>query len=179
MEKRGMMKRFLAESLKELMLQKSFEKITIKQICDKTGVIRALSYIIYLDTVETALPYIEKRQFLQAVKAMLDNFVENREFYQIAFRITGQNSFEDLFEENIQQLFAEMFRRYGRPEKLGTMSEEELAGYFGNSLCYTVNHWLCRNRGMDSETFLKQYGFVVTSSIFDFLDMSQADGKGF
>ena len=70
MEKRGMMKRFLAESLKELMLQKSFEKITIKQICDKTGVIRAtfynyfedkyaaLSYIIYLDTVETALPYI-------------------------------------------------------------------------------------------------------------------------
>ena len=139
MEKRGMMKRFLAESLKELMLQKSFEKITIKQICDKTGVIRAtfynyfedkyaaLSYIIYLDTVETALPYIEKRQFLQAVKAMLDNFVENREFYQIAFRITGQNSFEDLFEENVQQLFTEMFRRYGRPEKLGTMSEEELA----------------------------------------------------
>ena len=27
MEKRGMMKRFLAESLKELMLQKSFEKL--------------------------------------------------------------------------------------------------------------------------------------------------------
>ena len=172
MEKRGMMKRFLAESLKELMLQKSFEKITIKQICDKTGVIRATFYNYFED-------YIEKRQFLRAVKAMLDNFVENREFYQIAFRITGQNSFEDLFEENIQQLFAEMFRRYGRPEKLGMMSEEELAGYFGNSLCYTVNHWLCRNRGMDSETFLKQYGFVVTSSIFDFLDMSQADGKGF
>ena len=185
-----MMKRFLAESLKELMLQKSFEKITIKQICDKTGVIRAtfynyfedkyaaLSYIIYLDTVETALPYIEKRQFLQAVKAMLDNFVENREFYQIAFRITGQNSFEDLFEENVQQLFTEMFRRYGRPEKLGTMSEEELAGYFGNSLCYTVNHWLCRSRGMDSETFLKQYGSVVTSSIFDFLDMPLGGGNG-
>ena len=190
MEKRGMMKRFLAESLKELMLQKSFEKITIKQICDKTGVIRAtfynyfedkyaaLSYIIYLDTVETALPYIEKKQFLQAVKAMLDNFVENREFYQIAFRITGQNSFEDLFEENVQQLFTEMFRRYGRPEQLGTMSEEELAGYFGNSLCYTVNHWLCHNRSMDSETFLKQYGAVVTSSIFDFFDMPQSGGSG-
>ena len=86
--------------------------------------------------------------------------------------------FEDLFEENVQQLFTEMFRRYGRPEQLGTMSEEELAGYFGNSLCYTVNHWLCRNRSMDSETFLKQYGAVVTSSIFDFLDMPQSGGSG-
>ena len=61
-----------------------------------------------------------------------------------------------------------MFRRYGRPEQLGTMSEEELAGYFGNSLCYTVNHWLCRNRSMDSETFLKQYGAVVTQLDFRF-----------
>lgn len=49
MEKRGMMKRFLAESLKELMLQKSFEKITIKQICDKTGVIRATFYNYFED----------------------------------------------------------------------------------------------------------------------------------
>ena len=189
MEKRGMMKRFLAESLKELMLQKSFEKITIKQICDKTGVIRAtfynyfedkyaaLSYIIYLDTYETALPYIDKRQFTEAIHAILDNIVENREFYQIAFRITGQNSFEDLFQENVQMLFNEVFHRYGRPDKLGTLTEEELSGYFGNSLCYTVNHWLCHNRNLDSETFLKQYSKVITSSVFDFLDVDGAYEK--
>ena len=184
MEKRGMMKRFLAESLKELMLQKSFEKITIKQICDKTGVIRAtfynyfedkyaaLSYIIYLDTYETALPYVEKKQFMEAVRAILDNIVEDREFYQIAFRITGQNSFEDLFQENVMLLFNEVFHRYGRPDKLGTLTEDELSGYFANSFCYTVNHWLCRNRNLDSETFLKHYSKVITSSVLDFLDMT-------
>ncbi|UTY40059.1 TetR/AcrR family transcriptional regulator [Allocoprobacillus halotolerans] len=64
-------KDLLADSLKELMVKKSFEKITIKQICDATGVIRivfynyfsdkydALEYIVDRDLYETVLPYIK------------------------------------------------------------------------------------------------------------------------
>lgn len=40
------MKDLLSEGLYILMQQKPFEKITIKQICDKTGVIVELSIII-------------------------------------------------------------------------------------------------------------------------------------
>lgn len=188
MEKRGMMKRFLAESLKELMLQKSFEKITIKQICDKTGVIRAtfynyfedkyaaLSYIIYLDTIDFLLPYIEKRQFRQGMLAMAENLAESREFYQIAFRITGQNSFKDLFEENMQNLFLEIFQRFGKPDNLGDLTEEELAGYFGSGLCYAVSHWLCRGHTSDAQTFLRRYETVVSHSFFDFVTLDQHNG---
>ena len=38
------MKDFLAESLELLMQEKPFDKITIKQICDRAGVIRATFY---------------------------------------------------------------------------------------------------------------------------------------
>ena len=38
------MKDLLSEGLYILMQQKPFEKITIKQICDKTGVIRGTFY---------------------------------------------------------------------------------------------------------------------------------------
>lgn len=187
MEKRGMMKRFLAESLKELMLQRSFEKITIKQICDKTGVIRAtfynyfedkyaaLSYIIYLDTVDIAVPYLDKGQLQKAMLAMFSRFSEHREFYQIAFRITGQNSFEDLFIINVRLLIEEMFSRCGRPDKIPqSLSEEELAGYFANSLCYAVRHWLVRRRDLSVEAFMEQYRSLATHSIYDFFEIADS-----
>ena len=43
-QRKARMKDFLAESLVVLMQEKPFEKITIKQICDRTGVIRATFY---------------------------------------------------------------------------------------------------------------------------------------
>ena len=42
--KKSMMKVNLCESLRGLMLKRPFEKITIKNICDETGVIRATFY---------------------------------------------------------------------------------------------------------------------------------------
>ena len=49
-------KDLLADSLKELMVKKSFEKITIKQICDATGVIRIVFYNYFSDKYD-ALEY--------------------------------------------------------------------------------------------------------------------------
>ena len=47
--RRGMMKSFLYENLRDLMQKQMFEKITIKQICDATGVIRATFYNYFED----------------------------------------------------------------------------------------------------------------------------------
>ena len=46
------MKDLLSEGLYILMQQKPFEKITIKQICDKTGVIRGTFYNHFMDKYE-------------------------------------------------------------------------------------------------------------------------------
>ena len=51
------MKDLLSEGLYILMQQKPFEKITIKQICDKTGVIRGTFYNHFMDKYE-ALEYL-------------------------------------------------------------------------------------------------------------------------
>ena len=48
------MKDLLSEGLYILMQQKPFEKITIKQICDKTGVIRGTFYN-HLDPIHKSL----------------------------------------------------------------------------------------------------------------------------
>ena len=46
---KGYMQACLYENLRELMLKNLFEKITIKQICDATGVIRATFYNYFDD----------------------------------------------------------------------------------------------------------------------------------
>ena len=56
------MKDLLSEGLYILMQQKPFEKITIKQICDKTGVIRGTFYNHFMDKYE-ALEYLIHRMF--------------------------------------------------------------------------------------------------------------------
>ena len=53
-------KDLLADSLRDLMLKKPFEKITIKQICDATGVIRIVFYNYFSDKY-AALEYIVYR----------------------------------------------------------------------------------------------------------------------
>ncbi len=100
-------KDLLADSLKELMVKKSFEKITIKQICDATGVIRivfynyfsdkydALEYIVDRDLYETVLPYIKCKKREDAFKVMIYTIQENIDFYRAGYQIIGQNSFED------------------------------------------------------------------------------------
>ena len=47
--RRATMKSALAENLRVLMTRKMYEKITIKQICDETGVIRATFYNYFDD----------------------------------------------------------------------------------------------------------------------------------
>lgn len=109
-------KDLLADSLRHLMKKKPFSKITIKQICDQTGVIRivfynyftdkyeALEYIIYRDIYETALPYIENKQFQDALKVILYIVEENIEFYRTGYQIVGQNCFEECMYNVIYQL---------------------------------------------------------------------------
>ena len=60
------MKDLLSEGLYILMQQKPFEKITIKQICDKTGVIRGTFYNHFMDKYE-ALEYLIHRMFYKGI----------------------------------------------------------------------------------------------------------------
>ena len=54
------MKELLVEGLYLCMKDKPFEKITIKQICDKTGVIRGTFYNHFIDKYE-ALEYLKNK----------------------------------------------------------------------------------------------------------------------
>ena len=62
----------LAESLKELTIKQPIEKITIKEITDKAGVIRPTFYNHFQDKYEL-LEWIIRTELLEPVKPLIQN----------------------------------------------------------------------------------------------------------
>lgn len=99
---KGMMRASLCESLRGLMLKNVFEKITIKQICDETGVIRATFYN-YFDDKYDCLNAIVYHDFVESfnvdqVTRSLNNKIDIEGKY-----IPTQSAEEDV-KNNIQSI---------------------------------------------------------------------------
>lgn len=106
----------LSESFKEIASTRPIEKITIKEITDKAGVIRPTFYNHFQDKYEL-LEWIVKKELIEP---MLDKFNDglsregvllafnqiekDRAFYRNAAKLTGQNSFRDIITEDIKEL---------------------------------------------------------------------------
>ena len=83
----------LAESLKELALNNPIEKITVKEITDKAGVIRPtfynhfqdkyelLEWIIWTDLLEPIRPLIENQMMDEALLLLFMNIEKEKKFY--------------------------------------------------------------------------------------------------
>ena len=107
-------KRLIANSFKELLLQNSFEKITIKMITDHANVIRPTFYNHFHDKYEL-LEWIFRDEVLdeaeiferegkieEGIYHIFSKFYEDREFYRKAFEITGQNGFAEGSDASIR-----------------------------------------------------------------------------
>lgn len=98
----------LAESLKELTESRPIEKITIKEITDKAGVIRPtfynhfqdkyelLEWIIMTELLEPIKPLIRNGMAEQALILLFTSVEREKSFYMKACRLEGQNSFESI-----------------------------------------------------------------------------------
>ena len=96
----------LAEALKELAEKHPIEKITIKEITDRAGVIRPtfynhfqdkyelLEWIIMEDLLKPMIPLIKNRMLDQAWIFLFTSIEREKTFYSKFSRLEGQNSFE-------------------------------------------------------------------------------------
>jgi len=156
------MKELLAEGLYILVLEKSFSKITIKQICDKTGVIRGTFYNHFIDKYE-ALEYltykilikdfIENEQEVVTYEEILKNIIytieEKRDFFNRAFLIDGQNNFEGMLRNIFTNLFLHYFEEKNIEFSEKFISQEFMSAYQANSLLFIIRDWI-------------NHGFILT-----------------
>lgn len=167
-------KRALAESMKELMLQRPFAKISVSDICTHCGMSRKSFYYHFQDKYDL-VHWIFESEFVQTVSldqcaddwdyyCRLCNYLyQEREFYRRALQIQGQNSVRDVFYEVFTPIVVTMV------EKL--FSDEEEApfyiDFFGDAFLASILRWLSAPEPEQPEVYLERmHRLVVNASRF-------------
>ncbi len=174
----------LAESFKELACQQPIEKITIKAITDKAGVIRPTFYNHFQDKYEL-LEWIIRTQILEPIKplihaGMIDEALmliftsvkADGEFYQKAVRLEGQNSFEEITKKCIGDALLEVIQGKGQMRKVRHpwLTPEHIAQYYAQSMCFVVVNWIKGGMSVEPREITDIYNYIITRSMMDVIE---------
>lgn len=168
-------KHALAASLRTLMEEHPFEKITVAQICEQCGINRKsfyyhfkdkydlVNWIFDSDLVALAVSDVDlndEDSMWRLLKTLGDYFYENRDFYRKAFQIKGQNSFADHFRELSQPLFKNRLAALVGEEN----TDEFVLDFFTDASLSALERWLTAKECVPPEQVVDRLHFLVQRS---------------
>ncbi len=146
----------LAESLKELSRTRPIEKITIKEITDKAGVIRPtfynhfqdkyelLEWIVREELMKPAMPLFNAGMIREGLAYILTTIENEKTFYEKAVRLEGQNAFSDMLLSCAKEIVLNHMD-YGvvaKKLKYDWVSPGLIAEYYGATACMLLLRWI-------------------------------------
>ena len=184
MERKKMTKALIGESLKVLMRDHPFEKITIKMITDEAGVIRPTFYNYFCDKyevvewifneniIEKVRAMFEQKMYTEGLKLLFVCMKNDCSFYRKAFDITGQNAFSDIVRNSLHQLFlSDVSTAYiENPANNPLITAEMIAAFYAISLSNMLQLWIqSNNQQYTAENMVDAYAYLVSHRIQDFM----------
>lgn len=154
-------KNALAASLKNLMREKPFEKISVSDICDACGMNRKSFYYHFKDKYDL-VNWIFLVSFLgkmdiddyetgwDALKDICHRFYEDREFYRAALKIEGQNSFHDYVIESIRPIMYLYINDIIKDNDL----KDFFVTFYCDAFLSAITRWLSEGMQMNDEEFV-------------------------
>lgn len=172
----------LAESFKELVLKRPIEKITIKEITDRAGVIRPTFYNHFQDKYEL-LEWIIRTELIDPMKPLIANGLSDQallfvftgvqndmDFYVRARRLEGQNSFESIVTQCIRDTLLDVFGLRDCGDKLvKSLTPELLSMYYAKAMCFLVLSWIDSGMKATPQEMADIYKYLVNHSVEDAL----------
>lgn len=164
-------KRALATSMKELMNEKPFQKITVSDICEGCGMNRKSFYYHFKDKYDLVnwiydtefivlanrKAYATAWEFMTALCRYLET---ERAFYSRALEINGQNSFSEHFTEMLQPILKENLRRI-----FGSNATEFHASFFSDAFVMAIKRWVVEMDTVSADEFVNMLkGLVVQTA---------------
>lgn len=183
-QNKGNVDELLAESFKALVCIQPIEKITIKEITDKAGVIRPtfynhfqdkyelLEWIIKKDVLEPMWPLVQAGMIDEALTLVFTSLERNKEFYLKASRLEGQNSFENIVRNCISGMLVEIMRDHDmfRAPKNLWITPEHVAEYYAQSMCYIAMTWLKSGMAITPKEMVEVYNYIIRHSMQEVLE---------
>ncbi len=173
----------LAESLKEIATKHPIEKITIKEITDKAGVIRPtfynhfqdkfelLEWILKKDLLEPVHPLIQNGMISEAMVLLFSNIEKERAFYTRAIKLEGPVSFQSIAQKCVQEELAGVFRDLSTGKKYihSWLTPDLLASYYAQSMCFAVIEWIKMGMNIPPKEMADVYDYMLSHSMDDIM----------
>lgn len=180
---KGEIDKLLAESFKELAVRQPIEKITIKEITDKAGVIRPtfynhfqdkyelLEWIVAIELLEPIEPLIRNGMVNEALVLLFTNIEREKEFYTKASRLEGQNSFGSIAQSCVKKVLVQIIENSaaGKQQKFVWLTPERIAEYYAQSMCYVVISWIQSGMSISARELAEIYNYIIKRSMDDIL----------
>lgn len=176
------MKEILAHSLYILMQEKSFDKITIKQIAEKAGVIRGTFYNHFYDKYEaheylTYLILFEKNVNISSIREnnsifilnIFSNIEENKDFFRKSFKIDGQNNFENVLNKMFISIIEELIETQNLDITKLEIDKDYFVNSLANSIVFQIKFWNDHQFKYSSEEMKDMFYKYHTNSTLDIL----------
>lgn len=181
MQKISKVKVALAESFKDLVKQVPIDKITIKDITDRAGVIRVTFYNHFQDKYDL-LEWIIRNEILAPIDILLgnkmikealiiifNNVLKDKEFYRKVAKLDGQNSFEYIVNACIYDILYDFIKNTSgsRSSKHPWLTNEHLAMYYAQSMTFIVVNWIKTGMSATPEEMAITYEYLIDNSMID------------
>lgn len=168
----------LAESFKELAVQKPIDKITIKEITSKAGVIRPtfynhfqdkyelLEWIVQDELIRPLDELIQAGMFKEGIIQSLTNMQKERGFYTAAAKLEGQNSFPEILKSAISS----MLLRYANEETLAMkapyswITPKRIADSYAEFIDFIVVDWVKDGMSIPADELVETVFFLLSHS---------------
>jgi len=173
----------IAESFKALALTIPIDKITIQEIADHAGVIRAtfynhfedkydlLRYIINKELMVPVHPMYESGFFYEGLVVLFTNAKKNKAFYLQASKLDGVISFENIIEGMIVDKLLEFINFHVDETALFNqwLSTRDLAEYYAKSMCFVAMKWLKSGMKTEPAEVAGVYKIIISHSLEEML----------
>lgn len=174
-------KRALAQSLKNLLLQKPLNKITISDITEDCGINRMTFYYHFKDIYdfvgwvchEDARKALEKRKtydsWQQGLLQIFEVVLENKPFVMNVYRCVHQEQVEKYLKPQVDSLLMEIIN-----EEIGklTVSEEDkvfIARIYSHVFIGVMLDWIKEDMASDPKQIVDRLGILMKGTIADAL----------
>lgn len=177
----------LAESFKELVCQQPIEKITIKEITDKAGVIRPTFYNHFQDKYEL-LEWIIKKQILEPIRPlimagmvdeglmlMFTTIEKEKDFYGKVVKLEGQNSFESIVKKCILETLYEALAlqqdgKTRKKSKYPWLTPRNVAEFYAQSMCFMIVNWIKTGMSVPPREITDIYNYIMSTPMNQVLE---------
>ena len=176
------MRDLLSHGLYLMMQEKPFDKITIKSICDKTGVIRGTFYNHFMDKYE-CLEYLTFQMIIgnkvntynneeELMKGIIYSIHEHKDFFLECFKISGQNSFSSMLENIFFKLLMDKVSDLKDKYQNVIVNKRYLSKYIANNIVFIIEEWIVHDSNRNVEEMI-----IILETLSNFNIMRTKNNK--